>query len=130
LPDPEEEQPPGPVASRRQQIRKAVLNRTLGRWIRVVDLLLEHHTDEGLPVDREADIVAKRAVILMVGNVLDEEDAVMLLESSRMRLPKKLEESSAQDIRAWIDGTDRGPDEPGLELKRDERPGEPEEPSG
>jgi hypothetical protein len=115
--------------SRRQKIRKQVLNRTMGRWIRVVDLLLEHHTDEGLPVDREAEAIAKRAVILMVGHMLTEEDAVMLLESSRMRLPKKLEESSEHDIRRWIEGTDRE-DELGLELKRDERPAAPQEPSG
>lgn len=120
---------PDPI-SRRQEIRKEVLNRTMGRWIRVVDLLLEHHTDEGLPVDREAEAIAKRAVILMVGHMLTEEDAVMLLESSRLRLPRKLEESSEQDIRRWIEGTDREV-EPGLELKRDERPPvAPEEVSG
>jgi hypothetical protein len=110
--------------SRRQQIRTEVLNQTLGKWMRVVDLLLDHHADEGLPVHKEARLVAKRAVILMVGNMLTEEDAVMLLESSRMRLPRKLEESTDYEIRRWIEGTRDDDAHPDLALRRDPRPGD------
>ena len=81
-----------------------MLNRTLGRWVRVVDLLLDHHLDEGRALGKEADHVAKRALIVMVGDTLTDDDAVLLLDSSKLRLPQSLEDSSVEDIRAFLDG--------------------------
>jgi hypothetical protein len=121
MPEKAPEDEPLPSPSRRQKLRAEALNQTLGRWVRVIDLLLEHHTDAGLPVEKEAAAIAKRASILMVEHLMTEEDIVLLLESSRMRLPQSLEESTAHDIRAWIDGH-QDPDDD-LELRhRDDDP--------
>jgi hypothetical protein len=46
----------------------------------------------------------------------------MLLESSRMRLPKKLEDSTEYEIRCWIEGTREDDAHPDLALRRDPRP--------
>ncbi len=91
-----------------------MLNQTLGRWIRVVDLLLDHHADTGAPIEKEAELVTKQALIVMVGDVLTEEDAILLIESSKLKLPKSLEDSSVEDIRAFLDGTEDEESEPEL----------------
>ena len=50
----------------RQQIRTRVLNKTIGQWMRAIDMVLEDHIPQGGPVEDEADHVTKLALLVML----------------------------------------------------------------
>lgn len=102
--------------TRYQQLRVACMS-TAGDWIRAVTLALQHHTDEQLPIDDEVRVIFRRALILLVGEHFNQE-AVLLLDSSSMQLPKSLEDSDVHDISAYLRGTNKDAPEADLKLSR------------
>ena len=93
-----------PAPSRRIQIRSAVLNTSIGQWMRSIDLVMEHHTDSGDDPEEEAETVTRHALLMMMTRYFDEDAVCVLADTPSHALPRELEESSAHDIRAFIDG--------------------------
>lgn len=108
-----------------RQIRSRVLNQTVGQWIRSIDLVLSHYEPTGMPVAMEAEQVTKLAVFMMLRRWFDDDTICLLADSSNMRLPKKLIESSSYEIAAIID---RPPS--GLGVIDDHEPDDPDAPPG
>jgi hypothetical protein len=73
-----------------------------GELVRAVELVLEHHTDEGRGAEVEAEAVKKQAILLVVAKHLGEN--VVVLQSSKLKLPQSLEDSSAHDISCFLEG--------------------------
>jgi len=92
------------VNSRRQQIRTLALNGTLGKFIRAIDAVLDVYTDGGDLIDDEAEHVVKLALMLLLTNYFEPDDIVILADSSRLRIPKSLSESSQFEVRALLSG--------------------------
>jgi hypothetical protein len=86
-----------------QQIRTRVLNMTIGQWMRAVDLVMDEYSPRNNTVEAEADYVAKLAVLVMLQRWYDENDICLLLDSSALRLPKRLAESSRYQITRILD---------------------------
>jgi len=88
-----------------QRIKNACLNLTIGPWMRCVDLVLREYQPRSTDVDEEAERVVKMALLLMLTRYYDEEDIVMLLDSSSIQLPKRLSETTKFDLARVIDNT-------------------------
>jgi hypothetical protein len=86
-----------------KQIRSLVLNQTVGQWVRALDLVLSQYDPTGLPVAMEAERVTKLAVFVMLHRWFDQDTICLLSDSSNMRIPKKLSDSSSGEIAALID---------------------------
>lgn len=86
-----------------QQIRTRVLNKTVGQWMRAVDLVLSEYSPQANTVEEEADHVTKLSILMMLTRWYDEEDICLLLNSSALRLPKRLAETSKFDITQILD---------------------------
>lgn len=113
--------------SRRQEIRSACIS-LAGELVRAVDLVMEHHVDNGRPLIEEALDVKKQALLLIVEKHLGD-DVVVLMESSKLKLPSSLEDTSAHDISCFLEGKPADPHaRPGYDddedLIRPVRPGE------
>ena len=100
------------MQSVRQQIRRRILNTTIGQWMRAFDAVLNDYTPRGLSVEEEADTVTKLALLLMLTRWYDEDDICLLLDSSSLRLPKSLEDSGTWEIRRMLDGKSIDDDAP------------------
>lgn len=86
-----------------QQIRTRVLNMSVGQWVRAIDMVMDEYTPQGADVDDEAEHVIKLTLLLMLTRWYDENDVCLLLDSTKFRLPKKLEESSRWEITKILD---------------------------
>jgi len=109
------------TVSRRTLIYNQVLNPFLRRGVRAIEMVLDHHVDRGLDTAIEAERIGKHALLLMMTRYFDEEDIIVLADTSSLELPKKLAESSTFDIRAFLDGKENDPhvnDGDSAELKK------------
>lgn len=88
----------------RQQIKRRILNTTIGQWMRGIDAVLNDYVLNGGTVEEEAERVTKLTLLLMLTRYYDENDICLLLDSSSLRLPKSLEDSGAWEIRQILDG--------------------------
>lgn len=86
-----------------QQIRTRVLNMSVGQWVRAIDMVMAEYTPRGDVVEEEAERVIKLTLLLMMTRWYGEEDVCLLLDSSKLKLPKKLEESSRWEITKILD---------------------------
>ncbi len=93
-----------PPLSVRQQIKRRILNTTIGQWMRGIDAVLDDYTPSGGTVEVEAERVTKLTLLLMLMRYYDENDICLLLDSSSLRLPKSLEDSGEWEIRRILDG--------------------------
>lgn len=93
-----------PQVSRRTAIQNAAINPFITRGVRAIKMVMEHHTDSGGSVAAEAERVAKHALLLMLTRYFNEDDLVMLADTTSLNLPKALAESSSYDIRRSLDG--------------------------
>jgi len=95
--------PQQPPRSIRQQIKTRVLNMTIGQWMRAIDMVLSEYTSRGGSVEDEADYVTKLALLLMLTRWYDENDICLLLDSSALRIPKRIAESTKFDLTRILD---------------------------
>ena len=86
-----------------QQIKNRCLNMTIGPWMRCVELVLAEYQPRSSDVEEEAERVVKLALLLMLTRYYDEEQIVMLLDSTSLSLPKKLSRTSKFDLARIID---------------------------
>lgn len=93
----------------RESIRKAAINRAVGQFVRVIGKIADRHEPESIHPEREAEIVVKQALMLMSAEWLDSDGVTLLVESSKLRLPKWIEESSAMEIKNLIREDDDRP---------------------
>lgn len=108
-----------------RQIRSRVLNQTVGQWVRAIDLVLAQYEPAGLTIEAEADKVTKLAVFTMLRRWFDDNTICLLVDSSDMKLPKLLAESSSYDIASIIDRPPSGSGE-----IDDYEPDDPDAPPG
>jgi hypothetical protein len=92
-----------PPKSARQQIKTRVLNMTLGQWMRAIDMVLNEYSPKDGSVEEEADYVTKLALLLMMTRWYDEADICLLLDSSTLRIPIKLSQTSKFDLTKILD---------------------------
>jgi hypothetical protein len=92
-----------PVLSRRQQIKNRFLNTTIGQWMRAVDLVLDEYIPRGGTIEEEAEYVTKLALLMMLTRWYDEEDICLLLDSTALRIPKKLSQTTKFEITKILD---------------------------
>ena len=90
--------------SRRQLVRNGALNPLLRRMLRSLDLVMEHHTDSGGDIEEESARVSKHALLLLLTCYFPDEDIFILADSSTLKVPKKLAETSTFDVRKILDG--------------------------
>ena len=108
-----------------QQIRTRVINQTVGQWMRAIDLVLSEYSPRGHNVEEEADHVTKLTLLMMLTRWYDEDDICMLLDSSTLRLPKRLAETNKFDLKQILDRpSDYGRLDDLDALDGDEPPGE------
>jgi len=84
---------------------------TLGQWLRAIDLVLEGYAPQDESVEDEADRVVKLTLLIMLTRWYDEEDICLLTDSSALRLPTWIMESSRREIAKILD---RPPSDEGL----------------
>lgn len=84
------------------EIRSAVISNLIGKAMRTIDLVLEHHTDQGKNFKDEVRDIEQEASYILFTYYFGK-DAVCLMDSSKFKLSKKLEESDALAIRNFID---------------------------
>jgi hypothetical protein len=97
----------------RQQIKRCILNTTIGQWMRAIDAVLDEHTPRGGTIKEEADHVTKLALRLMLVRWYDEEDVCLILDADSLRLPHRLSESTRHDITRILDNKPDGDEPPG-----------------
>jgi hypothetical protein len=73
--------------------------------MRAIDMVLNEYTPRDESVDDEADYVTKLALLLMLTRWYDEEDICLLLDSTALRIPKKLSQTSKFDLTKILDRT-------------------------
>lgn len=88
--------------SRRLEIRSSVISGLLGHGVRAIDLILNHHVDQSRSLDAEVLDIERQAAYLIFCYYFGEE-TVHLMDSSKFKLPKKLEESGLLSIRRFLD---------------------------
>jgi len=71
--------------------------------MRSVDLVLSEYTPRDQSVEEEADHVTKLALLMMLTRWYDEEDICLLLDSSSLRLPKKLANTGKFELKKILD---------------------------
>jgi len=86
-----------------QQIRTRVINMTVGQWMRSIDFILSDYQSQQRSIDEEAEHVAKLAVLVMLTRWYNEEDIVMLLDSTSLQLPAKLSQTSQFELAKILD---------------------------
>lgn len=86
-----------------QQIRTRVINMTIGQWMRSVDLVLSEYTPRDESIEEEADYVTKLALLMMLTRWYDEEDICLLLDSTALRIPKKLKKTGKWELTKILD---------------------------
>lgn len=84
-------------------IRDRVINLTVGQWIRAVDLVISHYEPSGLSLETEAEHVAKAAVFTMLRRWFDEDTVCLLIDSTSLKIPRRISDSSSHEIASVID---------------------------
>ena len=86
-----------------KQIRTRVLNTTVGQWMRAIDLTLSDYCPQGGSIEDEAERVTKVSLLLMLTRWYDEQDFCLLLDSSKLRLPKRAAETNRFELAKILD---------------------------
>jgi len=79
------------------------LNMTIGQWLRAIDMVLDEYTPGDGTADEEADYVTKLALLLMMTRCYDESDICLLLDSTALRIPRRLSQTSKFDLTKILD---------------------------
>lgn len=86
-----------------QQIRTRVLNKTLGQFIRAMDLLLAEYSPQSRDPEQEANYITRLTLLLMMSRWFDEDEFCILIESSKLALPKKLQRTAKHQLSKILD---------------------------
>lgn len=89
------------MTTRRITLRSKTVSNFVGRAVRSLDLIMDNHIDQGQPPHLEAKDIERQAAYILFVTYFGE-DAVHLLDSSALKLPKKLADSSITSIRNFI----------------------------
>lgn len=84
-------------------IRTRVLNMTIGQWMRAIDLVLANYQPSGRSVEEDADQVTRLAVFVMLKRWYDDDVICLLMNSSTLRLPRRLTQTSRFEVAKILD---------------------------